>query len=126
MPKRDHYSILGVPDDASVQAIKNAYSGLVRKVHPDTGNEPDPARFREVHEAYLTLSDAARRCSYDGELRRASRTSVPAEEIGARGPISVPDDLETEGPSLGEVMDQIAQNFFGFHKSAAGAVRPKC
>jgi curved DNA-binding protein len=53
MPQRDRYSILGVPDDANVQAIKNAYRRLVRKVHPDTGNEPDPARFRDVHEAYL-------------------------------------------------------------------------
>lgn len=123
MLNRDHYSILGVSDDANVHAIRNAYRRLVRKVHPDTGNEPDPARFREVHEAYLTLSDAARRRSYDSALGRAPRTWVPVEEIGARGSISVPDDFETVGPSLGEVMDQIAQNFFGFHQKSGGCHR---
>jgi DnaJ-class molecular chaperone len=71
MPKRIHYSILGVAAGVNVQAIKNAYRRLVLKVHPDAGNKPDPARFREVHEAYLFLSDAARRRAYGVEIGQA-------------------------------------------------------
>jgi DnaJ-class molecular chaperone len=52
MPKRDHYSILGVPAVVNVQAIENAHRRLAPTIHPEAGNEPDPARFREVHEAY--------------------------------------------------------------------------
>src|SRR5260370_12455000 len=70
MPKRDLYSILGVPVEADAETIKNAYRRLAIRVHPDAGNEPDPARFREAHEAYLILSDAARRRSYDIEVGR--------------------------------------------------------
>lgn len=122
MPKRDLYSILGVPADADVRIIKNAYRRLARRVHPDAGGEPDPERFRELHEAYLTLSDAARRRSYDVEIGRVSRTSALIEEIRA-GPVRIPDDFESVMPSLGEILDRVAQNFFGFHQKSGGPQR---
>ena len=45
------------------------------------------------------------------------------EEISARRPIIVPDDFGSVAPSLGEMLDQIAQNFFGFHHQAVGGPR---
>ena len=65
--KRDYYEVLGVERGASQQDIKRAYRRLARQHHPDV-NPGDPqaeARFKEVAEAYETLSDPRRRHDYD-------------------------------------------------------------
>jgi molecular chaperone DnaJ len=121
MAKRDFYAILGVPFDASSQAIKDAYRRRAIQMHPDS-SRLDPARFREVRDAYEVLSDAARRRSYDVEIGRIARRSAPIEEISA-GAIRIIDDFQTMTPSLGEVLDHIAQNFFGFHQKSGGPRR---
>jgi len=72
MPQRDHYSVLGVPPNANAGTIENAYRRLALKLHPDAGTEPDAARFREVHDAYHILSDAARRRSSNVEIGRVA------------------------------------------------------
>jgi DnaJ-class molecular chaperone len=120
MPKREFYSILGVPVEADAETIKSAYPRLAMLVHPDTGRDPDPARFREVHDAYMALSDAARRHSQRVATGRVVRTSGPIEEIRPGGSFRLLDDFETLAPSLGEILDHIAQNFFGFHQKSAG------
>jgi molecular chaperone DnaJ len=123
MPKRDLYSILGVPIGADIDTIKSAYRRIAMQVHPDVGHEPDPARFREVHDAYARLSDAARRRSGDIDLGRVTHSRGPIEEIKAGEPLSVFDDFESVAPSLGEILDHIAQNFFGFHQKSGGPRR---
>jgi len=67
MPSPNYYDILGVSEDASETEIKKAFRGLSLKHHPDRGG--DAERFKEVGEAYETLSDPGRRSSYDRELR---------------------------------------------------------
>src|SRR5690349_15723075 len=107
MPKREHYSILGVPVGADIDTIKSAYRRIAMRVHPDVGHEPDPARFREVHDAYAELSNAARRRSSDIDLGRVTHSRGPIEEIKAGGPVSVADDFQSVAPSLGEILDHI-------------------
>jgi len=65
--KRDHYQVLGVPKNADEKAIKQAYRKLARLYHPDVNGDDAEAtaRFREITEAYETLSDPKRRRSYD-------------------------------------------------------------
>ena len=48
---KDYYSTLGVPKDASEEAIKKAYRKLARKWHPDInpGNKEAEARFKEIY-----------------------------------------------------------------------------
>ncbi len=61
---KDYYAILGVSRSASDAEIKKAYRKMAAKYHPDkpTGDE---AKFKEVSEAYETLSDAEKRSMYD-------------------------------------------------------------
>jgi molecular chaperone DnaJ len=64
--ERDYYEILGVPRDADESAIKKAFRGLARELHPDVSDDPDSeARFREVAEAYEVLSKTETREVYD-------------------------------------------------------------
>lgn len=64
--KRDLYDILGVSKDASQDEIKKAYRRLSKKYHPDLNDAPDAEdKFKEVAEAYETLSDETKRSQYD-------------------------------------------------------------
>jgi len=72
MKYRDYYAILGVPRDADADAIKKAYRKLARQYHPDVSKEAGAEeKFKEVAEAYQTLSDAEKRAAYDQLGRHA-------------------------------------------------------
>jgi molecular chaperone DnaJ len=65
--EKDYYKTLGVAEGASADEIKKSYRKLARKYHPDA-NKGDPKaeeRFKEISEAYNTLSDEKRRKEYD-------------------------------------------------------------
>ena len=63
---KDYYALLGVRPDATVLLIKQAYRKLAKQYHPDVNDSPDAAeRFREITEAYDTLTDPDRRRRYD-------------------------------------------------------------
>ena len=63
--RKNYYEILGVEADASIDAIKSAYRKLARKYHPDIAGESSVEKFKEVTEAYETLSDETKRKRYD-------------------------------------------------------------
>ncbi|KAM3587883.1 uncharacterized protein V6R79_016228 [Siganus canaliculatus] len=66
LAKRDYYEILGVSKDATERQIKKAFHKLALKYHPDRNKDQDAeAKFREIAEAYETLSDDKRRREYD-------------------------------------------------------------
>ncbi|MGC4375976.1 molecular chaperone DnaJ [Fictibacillus sp. Mic-4] len=66
MSKRDYYEVLGLTKGASADEIKKAYRKLARQYHPDVNKEPDAeAKFKEVKEAYETLSDPQKKAHYD-------------------------------------------------------------
>lgn len=57
--RKDYYKILEVSKDADDNTIKKAYRKLAIKYHPDKnlGNEEAEAKFKDISEAYETLSD---------------------------------------------------------------------
>lgn len=57
--RKDYYKIMSVEKDASPEDIKKAYRKLAVKLHPDKnpGDEVAEAKFKDLQEAYETLSD---------------------------------------------------------------------
>lgn len=64
---RDFYEILGVSDSASPEDIKKQFRRLAKTYHPDRnkGSAEAEAKFKEISEAYETLSDSKKREEYD-------------------------------------------------------------
>lgn len=67
MATRDYYNILGIERGASTDDVKRAYRVLARRWHPDRNPEDGGAeeRFKDITEAYRTLSDPDKRARYD-------------------------------------------------------------
>ena len=60
---KDYYKILGVDKKASDKEIKKSFRNLSKEHHPDKGGDED--KFKEIAEAYNTLSDKDKKRKYD-------------------------------------------------------------
>ncbi|KAM8884023.1 dnaJ homolog subfamily B member 9-like isoform 1-T2 [Synchiropus picturatus] len=73
----DYYDVLGVTRDATKRQIQRAFHQLALKYHPDRNKSPGAERkFRQIAEAYETLSDDERRRNYD----RLDRQPLPTSD----------------------------------------------
>lgn len=88
MSDRNYYDILGVDKTASEEELKKAYRKLARKYHPDL-NKDNPkeaeAKFKEINEAYETLSDAKKRAQYDQFGHDAYKRAGQTGGFGGQG-----------------------------------------
>ncbi|MGB1217064.1 MAG: J domain-containing protein [Saprospiraceae bacterium] len=74
---KDYYYILGLKKEATSQEIKKAYKKLSLKFHPDQNGGDDffADRFKEIQEAYETLSEEGKKRIYDTTLNKQSSTN---------------------------------------------------
>lgn len=118
-----YYDRLGVHPSASVQQIRQAYRHLSRQYHPDTTKLPAAIateKFKQLNEAYATLSQPERRHQYDlkigyarlagvrpvapGEWRRSSPAVRPVSTAADLDPRDSPTETLRERPlSAGEL-----------------------
>lgn len=87
MEYKDYYKILGVDRSASEADIKKAFRKLAHKYHPDVSKEKDAeAKFKDVNEAYQTLSDPEKKAAYDqlGQRREGSSFEPPTHMLVLR------------------------------------------
>lgn len=102
---KNFYETLGVEQDASAEEIKKVYRNLAIQFHPD--KNPDDAeaeaRFKELGEAYDTLSDSKKRQKYDTFLARGGRGAPDDyQDWGSAGPgMSMEDILARFGDMFG-------------------------
>jgi hypothetical protein len=75
---KDYYALLGITQAATTRQVKSAYRKLAQTCHPDAcpGDPDAAARFRDITQAYETLSDPQRRKAYDRTYQPAPGTAI--------------------------------------------------
>ena len=118
----DFYILLGVERSASLNDIKRAYKRLARKFHPDInpGDRRAATQFRQIAEAYETLSDPDRRRRYDSAGAPTVASDAPV--FGFEGfdfSITVGGhDASTFGDLFGDVFQPRAATAAGAERGA--------
>ncbi|OQP43034.1 hypothetical protein A4H97_12875 [Niastella yeongjuensis] len=76
---KDYYKILELPTTATLQDIKRSFRRLAQQYHPDKndGSHMAAAHFREIQEAYKTLSDPKKREAYHYQRWYVRSTGKP-------------------------------------------------
>jgi molecular chaperone DnaJ len=114
--KRDYYDILGVDRNVSDDDLKKAYRKLARQHHPDlhAGDQQKKSaeeKFKEINEAYETLSDQERRKRYDMFGHAGAQQGGPGFE-----------GFDFGRGGFGDVFNDIFEDFFG-QARGGGATR---
>jgi molecular chaperone DnaJ len=114
MAKRDYYEILGLARSASDQDIKNAFRKLAKECHPDRnpGDKEAERKFKEVNEAYQSLSDPQKRAAYDQFGHAAFEGGFGQPGHGFSGDFSA---------SMSDIFDDLFGEFMGGGRRAGGA-----
>lgn len=72
-----HYETLRIAPGAAPEAVRRAYLGLARQLHPDVNPAPGAEEtMKRVNAAYAVLADPAARRRYDAELALTIRTNT--------------------------------------------------
>jgi len=119
MNQKDFYETLGVKKGANDQDIKRAYRKMAQKYHPDKnkGDKTAEAKFKEVNEAYETLSDKKKRTFYD----QFGQTTGPSGPGGAQGF----NGFNAQGFDFSNMGGGFADIFESFFGGSAGGARTR-
>jgi molecular chaperone DnaJ len=113
MAKRDYYETLGVSRGASDAELKSAFRKAAMQCHPDRnpGDKASEIRFKEVNEAYQTLSDAQKRAAYD----RFGHAAFDGGGFGGMG--------EGFASSMADIFDDLFGDVMGRRGRSSGRER---
>ena len=80
--KKTFYDILGVSKDATDEQVKASYRKRAMVLHPDVNKSAQAEdEFRDLQEAYATISDSAKRREYDAIQRRMAAKQTAPDEV---------------------------------------------
>lgn len=129
MKYKNYYEILGVNRKSSNQEIKLNYRKLAKKYHPDTNKDTEAeAMFKDVTEAYDTLTNEEKRKKYDRQVVRFgygivdTDSSLSQVRYEFKSGVNVINDLLTT--ILGFKKDE-AQNFGDIDNEPKDEKKPK-
>jgi molecular chaperone DnaJ len=116
--KKDFYDLLGVDRTASQEEIKKAYRKKAVKYHPDKnkGDKAAEEKFKEINEAYESLSDSKKRAMYDQFGHNAGGYGGAGGGFDASGFGGFGDGID-----LGDVFE----NFFGGSRRSSSRSRAR-
>ena len=77
----NHYSVLGIPQNSSYDAIKAAWRQKVKQHHPDAGGDGD--FIVKVNSAWETLKDPTKRSEYDRKISSSTASRSDQEARAA-------------------------------------------
>lgn len=83
----DHYLVLGVPRTTDAAMIRAAYVALAKRYHPDVASgNPELAafNFRQITNAYHTLSEPDARGRYDARVQAGLAAERTRRELAAQ------------------------------------------
>ena len=95
--KKNFYKVLGVNQKAGPERIRRAYRQAAKRYHPDVSPRNEE-KFREVQEAYETLSDPRKKTLYDREILEKRSPAVSPQSYYSyplrRYPSSLFDEID--------------------------------
>jgi molecular chaperone DnaJ len=111
MAKRCFYEVLGVSKTCSDSEMKTAFRKAAMQYHPDRnpGNNEAEHKFKELNEAYQTLSDGQKRAAYD----RFGHAAFEQNGFGGGG-------AEGFGSSMADIFDDLFGDMMGRRGGQAG------
>lgn len=121
---KDYYKILGVEKNASQDDIKKGFRKLAHQHHPDK-KSGDEAKFKEINEAYQTLSDTKKRSQYDqfgSDFSQYSQSGGSSGFGGSGGFSGFNGGFNINMDDLGDIIDGFG-DFFGSSNRGRGGQR---
>lgn len=112
----DPYEILGVPRDATQEAIRSAYRKLAKQHHPDLnpGNAKAEERFKAISAANALLSDAEKRGKFDrGEIDASGQEQAPQSTYRHHAEGEPGRRYSRSGPQTGSWSEEDLEDIFG-------------
>ncbi len=126
----NYYQILNIDINSTEAEIKAAYRKLVRKYHPDVNPDDINAaqKFKEITEAYETLSNKSKREYYDklnnfvNTLHENMKKDPPPQEpFPYRKTYKTPNEPKT---TFGDIFNDILDSFKSTRKTNYGRPKP--
>ena len=95
------WRVLGLPSAPTVEAVKQAYRGLAKSLHPDAaGGTAKPAAFARLTEAYEVALNEASAANRHGETKPKPSSPPPPRQRSAPRRDAAPREPEAHGARL--------------------------